>query len=83
MGADKLKPASARWLSGPFIIFYIIIGCAVFSVLSELLRVSDANERYQHLLSPGWLFGKRQMVSDGGFVIGWSVKFNSFFCIRI
>lgn len=51
-----------RWLSVDFLVFYVIIAYAAVSVFTDTFRISDANEKYRHLLSPGWMFGKRQIV---------------------
>jgi hypothetical protein len=56
----KVKPA--KWLSAEFISFYVIIAYAAFTVLKETFRISNGNQSYQHLLSAGWLLGKRQIV---------------------
>ncbi|KAL8960727.1 MAG: hypothetical protein Q9193_002615 [Seirophora villosa] len=65
-GKDNAEPS--KWATPEFFLYYIVIGTAVPLMLKSVYDVSQPSHKtyskYEHLLSPGWILGRKVDNSD-------------------
>ncbi|KAI4281093.1 MAG: hypothetical protein L6R35_005747 [Caloplaca aegaea] len=67
-GRDTDTPGPSKWATPKFFFYYIVIGTAVPLMIKSVYDVSQPSHptysQYEHLLSPGWIPGRKVDNSD-------------------
>ncbi|KAL8681943.1 MAG: hypothetical protein Q9186_001951 [Xanthomendoza sp. 1 TL-2023] len=67
-GKGSEETQASRWATLEFLLYYIVIGAAVPLMIKSVYDISIPSHpnypKYEHLLSPGWILGRKVDNSD-------------------